>query len=227
MLQRISFLFLSVLMAASAFAQPDKPQPAKPGTPQVTFDLLWRAVDPQWYQISIDSAGRASYQSQPRTQPNETPGDPYMLKFTATAKVRDEVFQLTRDLNFFAEDLSYKGKEHIADTGAKTLSYTAEGRTTKSTFNWSPNPKAQELTTLFQRMSNCFELGRQLDYALRFDKLGVDQKLKELETLQRADPLPGLQVLEPTLQRILDDPETMNISRQRANYLLFAAKSEK
>jgi hypothetical protein len=227
MLKRLSFLLITILAIASmAIAQADQPQPDAPNQPQVTFELTWRAANPQWYQIAIDSTGRASYQSQAHTEPNETPGDPYILKFTASEKLRGEIFNDAKALNYFKSDLSYTGKEHIASTGDKTLSYAAEGKVTKATFNHSANPKAQELVKLFQQMSTTFELGRQLDYSLRFDKLGVDQRLKQLESLERDRLLTGLPVLVPILERILNDPTTMNISRQRANFLIYAAKNE-
>lgn len=228
MFQRLSLSFATLLLLVSpSFAQPDQPQNARPNAPQVTFELTWRAANPQWYQIAIDSTGRASYQSQAHTEPNETPGDPYELKFTATQKMTDQVFNTAKELNYFKDDVSYTGKEKIANTGDKVLSYTAEGKTTKTTYNWSSNPKVQELTVMFQQMSGCFELGRELDYALRFDKLGVEQRLKQLESLERERKLPGLKVLVPILERVLNDPATMNISRQRANFLIYAAKSEK
>ena len=228
MFQRLSLSFATLLLlVSSSFAQPDQPQNARPNAPQVTFELTWRAVNPQWYQIAIDSTGRASYQSQAHTEPTETPGDPYQVKFTATQKMTELVFNTAKELNYFKDDVSYTGKEKIANTGDKVLSYTAEGKTTKASYNWSSNPKVQELTAMFQQMSGCFELGRELDYALRFDKLGVEQRLKQLESLERDRKLPGLRVLVPILERVLNDPATMNISRQRANFLIYAAKSEK
>src|SRR4051812_21427906 len=107
MLQR-SVLFVAVLLSISSYsvAQADRPQAATPNVPQVTFEVTWRAANPQWFQIAIDSTGRASYQSQPHTQPNETPGDPYELKFTASEKLRTEVFNAAKDLDYFKADLS-------------------------------------------------------------------------------------------------------------------------
>jgi hypothetical protein len=134
---------------------------------------------------------------------------------------------MAKDLNYFKTDLSFSGKEKIASTGEKVLSYTAEGKTSKAKFDYSPDSKAQQLAKLFQQMSGTFELGRQIEYALRFDRLGVDQKLKELEELEREHSAPGLQVLVPVLERVLNDPTSMNLSRQRATFLIQAAKSEK
>jgi hypothetical protein len=214
-------------MGSLATAQNDQPKADDPNQPNVIFELTWKAANPQWFQIAVDSTGRASYQSQPHTGPSETPGDPYELKFTASPKLVKEVFETAKELDYFKTNLSYAGKTNVANTGDKILSYRAEGKTTKATFNYTPNPKAQELTKLFQQMSNTFELGQQLEYSLRFDKLGVDQRLKALESLERDHAAPGLQVLVPVLQRVLNDPTSMNMSRQRATFLIYAAKSEK
>jgi hypothetical protein len=228
MVQRCFLIFVFMVAITSlAIAQADQPQPDAANVPQVTFEVSWRAANPQWFQIAIDSTGRASYQSQAHTEPNETPGDPYELKFTASQKLRNEVFNVAKDLDFFKTDLSFTGKQKMASTGDKILSYTADGKTTKAKFDYSPHPKAQQLAKLFQQMSVTFELGRQLDYSLRFDKLGVDQKLKQLEDLERNHAAPGLQVLVPTLERVLNDPTSMNMSRQRASFLIYAAKSGK
>jgi hypothetical protein len=228
MFQRFSFLIALIFVSTSiVFSQPDQPQPQLPNAPQVTFEITWRASDPQWFQVAVDSTGRASYQSQAQTEPNETPGEPYMLKFTTTERLRNQIFALTKDLNYFKDDLSYKGAQRIADTGDKVLTYTVEGKTTKTSFNYSPNQKADELAAIFQQLSNTFEMGRKLDYSLRFDKLGVDAQLKILESWQRSGSLRGLQVLVPMLERVLNDPATMNMSRQRANYLIYQAKLEK
>jgi hypothetical protein len=55
----------------------------------------------------------------------------------------------------------------------------------------------------------------------------VDQRLKQLEELEREHTAPGLQVLVPSLERVLNDPTSMNLSRQRASFLINAAKAEK
>src|SRR4051812_9687484 len=102
MVQRCFLIFVFMVAITSlAIAQADQPQPDAANVPQVTFEVSWRAANPQWFQIAIDSTGRASYQSQAHTEPNETPGDPYELKFTASQKLRNEVFNVAKDLDFF------------------------------------------------------------------------------------------------------------------------------
>ena len=74
MFLRLSFLLVTIgAISSIGLAQADQPQKDAPNQPQVTFELTWRAANPQWFQVAIDSAGHATYQSQPHTEPNETP----------------------------------------------------------------------------------------------------------------------------------------------------------
>ncbi len=212
--------WLLLVTGANAFGQsiPLNPGHTETPIPTVTFELNWRQADPRWYLISVDSTGYASYRSEPRTEPNETPGDPFELRFTASEPTRTEVFQLAQQLNDFKGNFESKSK--VAQTGIKTLTYRQGSEDNHTSLNYSDNPKMNELISLFQKMSTTFELSRKLDYDLRFDKLGLDRDLKSLEHLEAQHDLAELQVIAPTLERIVNDNAIMNIARQRARRLL-------
>src|SRR6516165_1976708 len=158
---KLRCLMLGVLLIAncSLFSQCAKQAEPAEGAPLVTFELDWRAVDPQFYTISVDSSGRASYCSQPHTETGETPGDPYLLKFTADPKDTADIFRLAEQLHFFQGSFDNLGKK-VAQTGTKTLRYKNGPQEYSTDYNASTNPKLNELTSLFQRMSTTFELGR-------------------------------------------------------------------
>lgn len=202
---------------------PLNPEHPSAPIPQVTFELNWRAADPQWYQISIEPTGRASYESQPRINEGDTPGDPFVLRFIASEPTRTKIFQLAKDLNHFGG--SFESKHPVARTGDKTLTYRFGDKVTKTTLNYSDNPEMNKLIDIFQKMSLTFESSRKLDYDLRFDKLGLDRDLKSLEQMDKDHNLIELQVIAPTLQRIANDSSIMNISRQRARRLLESPSS--
>jgi hypothetical protein len=212
-------LGILLLIACSLFCQSTKQAEPAEGAPLVTFELDWRAVDPQYYTISIDSAGRASYMSQPHTEPGETPGDPYLLKFTADPRDAAEIFRLAAELNYFQGKFDNLGKK-VAQTGIKTLRYRNGAKQNSTDYNASTNPKLNELTALFQRMSTTFEFGRTLQNKMRYDKLGLDAILKRMEEMQRGGQLAELQAIAPTLTQIANDPSVMNVARQSARRLL-------
>ena len=64
------------------------------------------------------------------------------------------------------------------------------------------------------------DFGRKLAYQYRYDKLGMNDRLKELEDLQASHGVEELQIIAPMLRKIWKDPNLMNISRQTAERLL-------
>ncbi len=89
-----------------------------------------------------------------------------------------------------------------------------------TTFNWSQNPDIQELTRFFQGVAMTIDYGRILAFQYRFDKLGMDERMKELEDLQASHNVEELAIIAPTLRKIAADPNLMNISRESARRLL-------
>lgn len=217
---------LLVTVAAPLLAQQNPLDPGKPDAPvpQITFELRWRAADPQWYQVSIEPTGPASYQSQPQAQDSDTPSDPYVLRFIASEATRTRIFAMAKDLNYFQGNFESKNNK-IARTGDKTLTYRFGDKVSSTTLNYSDNQEMNRLIDVFQKMSLTFELSRKLDYDLRFDKLGLERDLKSLEQMDKDHNLIELQVIAPTLERITGDTSVMNISRQRARRLLESTAS--
>ena len=78
-----------------------------------------------------------------------------------------------------------------------------------------------DLIGIFQKIATTIELGRLVEFKLRFDKLGLDSDLKGLEGLSTRGALLEIQTIEPVLRRALADPGTMNISRQRTTIAVF------
>jgi hypothetical protein len=197
----------------------DHPQPQT--LPTVTFSFNWPSVEPHRYVISVDSGGNAAYRSwmaEP-TAEQHIEGEPYMLKFTVSAAARDRIFALARQLNYFNGDFEYR-KHRIASTGEKTLAYADPDKQYQTRYNWSENRGIDELTRLFQGMSTTIESGRRLERLRRFDRLGLEEELKNLEHLTVEGRATEVQVIAPTLEQVADDSGVMNIARQRARHIL-------
>jgi len=186
--------------------------------PTVSFELDWKVADPQWYQITVDQNGQATYESRPRAADNQPAGEPYNLHFIMSQPTRTRIFQIASALHDFQGNFETRAK--IAQTGKKTLTFRQGTKENKTTLNYSDNSEMNELISLFQKMSTTFETAQKLDYDMRFDKLGLDRDLKSLVQLDKDNQLAELQVIAPTLERIANDPSIMNIARQKAKQLL-------
>jgi hypothetical protein len=210
-----------LLCCGAALAQDAEPhlRPREPqfqkDSPIINFTLDFPGGSPPFYNIAIDTTGRAEYKS----TPTKSPGDPYLLKFTASESTRARLFELARQLNYFRGNFNYT-KNKVAFTGNKTLAYQDGADERQATYNWSENPQIQELTTLFQNIEETIELGRQLEDKYRYDKLGVDAILKDLEQECKDNRLAELQAIQPILSKVAKDSAMMNISRRRAEFLL-------
>ncbi len=212
-------IVLFVLCAFPAVAQNSlDPGTLSASVPTVSFELDWKVADPQWYQITVNQNGQATYESRPHAADDQPTGEPYTLQFIMSQPSRTRVFQIANALHDFEGNFETRAK--IAQTGKKTLTFRQGDKENRTTLNYSDNPQMNELISLFQKMSTTFETAQKLDYDIRFDKLGLDRDLKSLVQLDKGNQLAELQVIAPTLERIANDESVMNIARQKARQLL-------
>jgi len=212
---------LVILVASSLLAQQSSPPPAPVAPPQasVRFSFDWNQGFPwQTYSITVQSDGKSSFNGTPHAdETNDT--DPYQQDFTMSAANRQKIFELAQKLNYFRGDFASPMK-HIAQTGQKTLQYQSPQLQGSATYNWSQNADVEELTRLFGAIAMTIDFGRKLAFQYRFDKLGMDKLLKELEDMQASHGVEELAIIAPMLRKIVNDPNLMNISRQSAERLL-------
>ena len=217
--QRLTVILL-FLVCIFTSAQ-DKDEPFHPADPAIVFDLFWEAATPQSYTITLEASGKAKYVSRNPTRIPEgsNTADPdYVLEFTMSPASRDRAFTLAKALNYFSGDFDYKHK--IANTGRKTLTYADPTRHFQTTYNYSENKDIQEITKLFQGISNTIEHGSKLQFIRRFDKLGLEKELKGMEDMAQNGYLAEIQIIAPTLKNIINDPTVLNLARDRARRLL-------
>jgi hypothetical protein len=224
MTPRAFFLVCAAFLATvSVRAQaPDQ----NPLVPTITFDRIWEPFTPQEVTITVQAGGTATYRSRNPLKAPEAGADPdYSLNFTMSAPDRDKVFRYATEANYFNGDFSFK-KHPVASTGQKTLTYADTARHFQTTYDYSENKAIQEITNIFQGISNTIEYGRKLQFLHRFDRLGLEAELKGMESAMESHNLGQLQLIAPTLKRIADDPAILNIARQRAKRLLAKTPSE-
>jgi len=191
---------------------------SKPGVSVITFDLFWEAATPQKFTITVDSSGRTRYVSHDQKEPQGDPDD-YEVEFAMSGANRNRIFQLARDANYFNGKFDYTA-HRIANTGRKTLTYRSTSQNFETTYNWSENKNIDQLTRVFEGISNTVEHGRKLQFLRRFDKLGLEKELKGMEELAANNELAEIQVIAPVLENIANDSSVLNIARQRARRLL-------
>ena len=68
--------------------------------------------------------------------------------------------------------------------------------------------------------STLLEFGRRLAYYHRYQKLALDDELKQMEDEMKRGDLIELQAVKPVLQEIYDDGSVLNVVRARAQRLM-------
>jgi len=208
---------LCILSAPILLAQ----QPATTTTDTtVTYLFSWTQGVP-WtsYSIAVKSDGKTHFSGVPHPDSQDADTDPYELDFTMWESDRQKIFDLAQKLNYFQGNYESRLK-HIAQTGSKTLEYRSPSVHGSSTFNYSQDPDVQALNKIFMGIATSVDYGRKLTFQYRFDKLGMDQRLKELQELANSHEVEELHIIAPILRRIANDPNLMNISRKTAEHLI-------
>jgi hypothetical protein len=224
-----SNLFLVLLLLAAVLMFSSEPLRAQnsdqgPAAGSITFDRVWEAYTPQQVTITVSADGHAKYVSHTAAKPPDEVDD-YQTEFTVSPSCRDKLFSNAREASYFDGDFTFK-KHAVAGTGKKTLTYTDPARHFKTAYDYSENKAVMEITSIFQGISNTIEYGRKLQFKHRFDKLGLEDELRGMESAAESHNLAQLQLIAPTLESILEDASVLNIARQRAKRLLAKASSE-
>jgi len=211
------FCLLAACAQSQAFPAPDPDKDAA----VVTFAVDFPGSQPEHYSIRVPSEGRSHYQSSGRLSADSDVTDSFDFDFDISAATRSKILALAQKAGYFQKDLDAHKK--LAFTGKKTLSYKDARRTGESTYNFSSNPAAQELTALFQNLSATLEFGHRLAYDHRYQKLALDEELKGMERMESTHMLVEVSAIQPILEQIVADQSVVNVARARARRLLESA----
>ena len=131
----------------------------------------------------------------------------------------ERIFRLARGLGHFHVTCESKAK-NIANSGAKTLSYSGPDGAGSCTYNYSENKDVEALTETFQGIALTLEEGRELERLHRYDRLGLDAAISYLTDEVSAGHALEIGNIEATLRSLVDDAEVMQRVRTRADKLL-------
>jgi hypothetical protein len=185
--------------------------------PTVIFTSVRWNVDPSCYSLAIDSTGTATYQSAPASM--GLTGVPYMVEFQVSDRTRRMAFNVTRQLDFFRER-SGEPLSSAQDNRVRTLAYHDSQFHNQVTYSSSPDSAIEELTSVFEEISETLEFGRRLAYFHEHDRGTLDGELDRLQTRADRRSLRELAVIAPILRSITLDNRVESAPRHKAEALL-------
>jgi hypothetical protein len=178
----------------------------------ITYQKVFKGSSPEFTEINVGQDGTASFDIR---QMSEPPG-PRPLEVTAA--IRAKIFQLARELHDFA-GVDLDMHRRIAYLGRKTFRYQNGSDVHETQFNYTTNRPANQLLTIFEGLAQQQVDLLNLERESKYDRLGVNDALLQLESDLSQRTLPEPELLLPALDRIANDSRIIDIARTRARSL--------
>lgn len=185
--------------------------------PKVTYSKKFPRSVPEYVEISVDREGHAVYK--------EAPDDESPLQFQLVERETAEIFALAGRLGNFDRPLESNLK--VAFTGAKTFRWEDGAGKREVQFNYSLDPAAQQLWDWFEKISETEGRLITLERAAKFDRLGVNQALLQLDAARERNRLVATAQFLPLLDRIAKNESYLHMARERAASLADAFRNPK
>ena len=115
--------------------------------------------------------------------------------------------------------------KNIANTGAKTITYTGPEGSAHCTYNYTENKSVAAIAETFQGIAETLDEGRKIEQTHRFDRLGLDHELSVLADNVREGRALEVATIALVLQSLVDDNQVMDRVRKRAAGLLEASET--
>lgn len=222
----IRFTLMIVLLAFCGELQAQNPQVkthAGSRFPTVIFSSVLWSADPAYYSIAVDSTGTATYQSAPDSI--ERTGAPYIIEFHVSDRTRRTTFNVVRQLDYF-RGAGEEQQLSAEKTRVHTLSYHDLDFTTHVTYSASANSDIEELTSIFEEISETLEYGRRLAYLQKYDRKAIASELRRLQADADRHFARELATIAPVLRSLAADSGLDAETRRTAQALADASAGQ-
>jgi hypothetical protein len=189
------------------------------GGATITFRKVFKSSYPEFVEIKVDESGSGTYDIR---QLNDDPS-PQPMK--VGAPLVEKIFDLAAKLhNFNGVDLEMHRR--IANLGEKTFRYDRGSETHSVTFNYTTDHSAEQLLDIFEGLSRQQTDLSDLIRTMRYDRLGVNDVLLQVEKDYDHKLFPEPEQLLPSLDQLASDTHYLDIARERARTLATHIRSQ-
>jgi len=185
--------------------------------PRVVYSKSFPGSVPAFVSISVEKDGKSVYQ--------EAPDDENPVEFKLNEQDTAAIFGLTEKLEKFKRPLESNLK--VANMGAKTFRYENGSEKNEVKFNYSLDEDAKALADWFERITESQLLHASLERSARFDRLGVNKSLLQIEAAYDRNRLVTLERFLPLLDRVAKNDSYLHMARERAASLADAFRNPK
>lgn len=218
-------LLATFALLSSSFSNAQNPQlqlKTSSQFPTVIFTTVRWNADPSYYSIAIDATGTATYLSAPEGL--EKTGIPFTTEFQVGDRTRRIVLNLSRKLGYF--EGSYGEQQSSPEThNVYTLGYRYGSVSSQYTYSASSDADIEELTSVFEELSQTFEFGRKLCEDELHNRRAIGPQLDAMKTKADRRALRDLPALVPILRTVAADTSVDAVARKQASSLIKLAQS--
>jgi hypothetical protein len=201
-----ALLLATFLHASSAFAAPSN-------AAVFTYRRVFKSSTPEFIEMKIhEDSDAATYEIR---QLDEDSG---ASPFEVSHALRSKIFGLIARLNYF-KGLDLDVHRKIANLGEKTFHWERGSDSNEVRFNYTVNTDAAQLLQICEGLARQQELVDLLERRMKYDRLGVNDALLQLESDFSKGVLPEPQRVLPLLDQISGDYRFVEIARQRSRAL--------
>ena len=186
--------------------------PLPSDSPTITYRKIFKSSYPEFVEIKLNESGHGTFDIR---QLDEAP---VPQPFEISAALAGKIFALAAKLhNFQGVDLDIHRR--IANLGEKSLRYDKGAESHEVKFNYTLDESAGQLTVIFEGLARQTTDLSDLQRTMRYDRLGVNDVLQQVEQDYNNKLFPEPERLVPALDELAADEKFIDIARQRARTL--------
>jgi len=179
---------------------------------EITFRKVFKTSYPEFVEIKINQAGSGTYDIRQLDE------DASPQPFEVSAPLAQRIFALAAKLNNF-QNVDLDVHRRLANLGAKTLLYQKGAEKHQTDFNYTLDDTATQLVNIFEGLSRQNTDLSDLVRTMRYDHLGVNDVMLQIERDYNNKLLPEPERLLPTLDQLAADEKFIDLARTRARNL--------
>jgi hypothetical protein len=185
--------------------------------PRLLYTKTFPGSVPAYVSIRVERNGNGEYKD---AQDDDRP-----LKFHLSESDASALFALVEKLNRLSRPLESPAK--VAFMGMKTFRFEDGAEQNEVKFNFSEDLDAKLLAEWFERINETEQLLISLERAAKYDKLGLNKAILQLETAMDRRRVVDAEQMLPLLDRVSKNESYINMARQRAAAIAEAIRAAK
>jgi hypothetical protein len=190
---------------------------ANESAPRILYTKSFPGSVPAFVSVELHKTGEAIYK--------EAPDDEQPVDFKMSAEDAAQIFSLVDKLERFKRPLESNLK--VANMGLKTFRFEDGAAKNEVKFNYSLDEDARVLTDWFERITETQRLHFDLERTAKFDRLGVNKTLLQIQSAFERNRLVGPDRFLPLLDRVAKNDSYLHMARERAASLADAFRNPK